>query len=110
MYNYNKNITVQIDILFSAKRPALLLNRKLPQNQPLFESYKKKFDELLSSKLPSKGKEFPKILGPKPTDKVCIVGAGPSGLHIALSLNNKGYQKIKIFEKQVDMVANPMIP
>ena len=99
MFIFYKKSCFVIHILFSARRPALLLDRKLPQNQPLFNSYKQKFEELLSSELPSKGKEFPKILGPKSTDKVCIVGAGPSGLHMALSLKDKGYQKIKIFEK-----------
>ena len=61
--------------------------------------YKTKFEQLLDSKVPSKGKEFPKIVGPRANDKVCIVGAGPAGLHMALSLKDKGYQKIKIFEK-----------
>ena len=61
--------------------------------------YQTKFEQLLDSKVPSKGKKFPKIVGPRENDKVCIVGAGPAGLHMALSLKDKGYQKIKIFEK-----------
>ena len=31
--------------------------------------------------------------------KVCIVGAGPSGVHMAMSLKDKGYGKVVVFEK-----------
>ena len=77
----------------------ILINTKFPEHQNLFDTYKQKFEQLLHEIVPTKGKEFPKIIGPKPADKVCIVGAGPAGLHMALSLKDKGYQKIKIFEK-----------
>ena len=71
----------------------------MPEQKVLFDKYKKKFEELLRVRVPSKGKKFPKVNGPRPADKVCIVGAGPAGIHMALSLKDKGYQKIKIFEK-----------
>ena len=48
---------------------------------------------------PPFGHSFPKITGPKPYEDVCIVGAGPAGIHMGLSLKNKGYKKIRIFEK-----------
>ena len=48
---------------------------------------------------PPLGHSFPKITGPKPYEDVCIVGAGPAGIHMGLSLKNKGYKKIRIFEK-----------
>ena len=32
--------------------------------------------------------------------KVCIIGAGPSGLSLADSLLQKGYTSIKVFEKE----------
>ena len=48
---------------------------------------------------PPFGHSFPKIKGPKPYEDVCIVGAGPAGIHMGLSLKNKGYKKIRIFEK-----------
>ena len=54
---------------------------------------------LVTSDLPPKGDPFPKINGPKPSDHVCIIGAGPAGIHMAVSLKEKGYQNIKIFEK-----------
>ena len=54
---------------------------------------------LLSAKLPSKGEPFPKIRGPAKDDQVCIVGAGAAGIHMAVSLKDKGYKKITIFEK-----------
>ena len=48
---------------------------------------------------PPLGHHFPSIIGPKPYEDVCIVGAGPAGIHMGLSLKNKGYKKIRIFEK-----------
>ena len=42
---------------------------------------------------------FPKINGPLKDDHVCIVGAGPAGIHMAVRLKDRGYQKITIFEK-----------
>ena len=79
--------------------PDTLLEEKFTENRNLFNTYKAKFFDLLNSTVPAKGKEFPKIIGPNPNDKVCIVGAGPAGLHMALSLKDKGYKKIRIFEK-----------
>ena len=32
-------------------------------------------------------------------DHVCIVGAGPAGIHMAVRLKDRGYRKITIFEK-----------
>ena len=80
-------------------RPEISIDLSFPEHQKLFGIYKSKFEKLLHSTVPSKGKEFPKIVGPKDDDKVCIVGAGPAGLHMALGLKDKGYQKVKIFEK-----------
>ena len=45
-----------------------------------------------------KGTKFPKISGPKPEDDVCIIGAGPAGIHMAVRLDELGYKKIRIFE------------
>ena len=55
--------------------------------------------KLLSAKVPTKGKPFPKINGPKLEDKVCIVGAGPAGIHMAVRLKDHEYKNIVIFEK-----------
>lgn len=46
-----------------------------------------------------KGEEWPKIAGPKESGRVCVVGAGPAGLHMALRLKQKGYTKVDILEK-----------
>ena len=54
---------------------------------------------MLQVDLPTKGDPFPKINGPKRREKVCIVGAGPAGVHMATRLKEKGFRKIKIFEK-----------
>ena len=54
---------------------------------------------MLEADLPSIGELFPKINGPIVTDRVCVVGAGPSGIHMAVSLRDRGYKNIRIFEK-----------
>ena len=46
-----------------------------------------------------KGAPFPRIPGPSPEDKVCIVGAGPAGLHMAVELRRRKYNNIVILEK-----------
>ena len=76
-----------------------MIDTKFSQHRGLLDEYKSKFEQLLSSTVPAKGKQFSRIIGPKPSDKVCIVGAGPAGIHMALRLKDKGYQRIKIFEK-----------
>ena len=55
--------------------------------------------KLLNVTIPPRGYSFPKIKGPKPHEDVCIVGAGPAGIHMALILKENGYKKIRIFEK-----------
>ena len=76
-----------------------LPNAKFPEHRDLFNTYKARFLELLNSTAALKGKDFPKIIGPNLNDKVCIVGAGAAGLHMALSLKDRGYKEIRIFEK-----------
>ena len=46
-----------------------------------------------------RGEPFPSIPGPSPSDRVCIVGAGASGIHMALMLKNRGYTDVTIYEK-----------
>ena len=46
-----------------------------------------------------KGKEWPKISGPQKDGRVCVVGAGPAGIHMALRLKEKGYTRVDILEK-----------
>ena len=54
---------------------------------------------LLETDVPSKGTPFPTIDGPKTDEKVCIVGGGPAGIHMAISLKERGFQNMIIFEK-----------
>ena len=55
--------------------------------------------ELIQEPQPAKGEPFPDINGPNPDDKVCIVGAGPAGIHMAQSLKKRNFEDIVIFEK-----------
>jgi hypothetical protein len=54
---------------------------------------------LLTVDVPPKGDVFPQVIGPNLQDHVCIVGAGPAGIHMALSLKDRGYKNVTIFEK-----------
>ena len=54
---------------------------------------------MYSSSFKTKGIPFPKIRGPDKEDKICIVGAGPAGIHMAAKLKNKNFENIKIFEE-----------
>ena len=46
-----------------------------------------------------KGKEWGKIGGPQKAGRVCVVGAGPAGVHMALRLKEKGYTRVDLLEK-----------
>ena len=52
---------------------------------------------LLDDDTPAKGEEWPQIPGLNTDDRVCIVGAGASGIHMAVSLKNKHYKDVKNF-------------
>ena len=54
---------------------------------------------LLKDNTPPKGIPFPRINGPRQNENVCIVGAGPAGIDMAVRLKDEGYSKITIFEK-----------
>ena len=79
--------------------PDILIDTTFSEHRNLFKIYRPKIDQLLRLTIPSKGNDFPNIIGPTSDDKVCIVGAGPAGLHMALSLKDKGYRKIRVLEK-----------
>ena len=49
--------------------------------------------------LPPKGEDFKKIKGPRKTDRIGIVGAGPAGVHMAFLLKEKGFLDVTIIEK-----------
>lgn len=57
-------------------------------------------NQLLSllSEEPPKGEPWPNIPGPLKSDRVCVVGAGASGVHMAASLKKRGFDKVVIFE------------
>ena len=54
---------------------------------------------LLEADRPTKGSPFPTIDGPRTHEKVCIVGAGPAGIDMAVRLKDKGFSNLTIFEK-----------
>ena len=59
----------------------------------------RELNNLLKINIHPKGEIFPDVIGPDRRDHVCIVGAGASGIHMALSLKDKGYKDVTIFEK-----------
>ena len=77
----------------------MVISKMFCQDQVVLTEAAKKLTELLRIDLPPKGEPFPKIKGPTPLDYVCIAGAGPAGVHMAISLKDRGYKNIKIFEK-----------
>jgi len=58
-------------------------------------------EQLLSllSPTPAVGQPWPSIPGPDLSDRVCIVGAGVSGVHMAVSLKKRNYENVVVFEK-----------
>eukprot|EP00092_Neocalanus_flemingeri_P108385 GFUD01139200.1.p1 GENE.GFUD01139200.1~~GFUD01139200.1.p1 ORF type:complete len:607 (-),score=105.93 GFUD01139200.1:135-1955(-) len=50
---------------------------------------------------PAVGEPWPIIPGPDLKDRVCIVGAGAAGIHMALSLKKKSYENVVVFEKSI---------
>eukprot|EP00105_Crassostrea_gigas_P041882 XP_019926030.1 PREDICTED: uncharacterized protein LOC109619713 [Crassostrea gigas] len=44
---------------------------------------------------------YPRVKGPKSVhDRIAIIGAGPSGLHMAYELKKRGFRNIVIFESR----------
>ena len=54
---------------------------------------------LLDKDFPAKGIPFPRIDGPRAHEKVCIIGAGPAGIDMAVRLKDKGFKNLTLFEK-----------
>ena len=78
--------------------PALLLLLATCQAQTDLDSTVATLRSLLEP-VPPQGLPFPRIRGPNTSDRVCIVGAGPAGVHMALSLKRRGYSNLTIYEK-----------
>ena len=51
---------------------------------------------LLETESPAVGAEWPRIPGPLPQDRVCVVGAGMSGVHMAARLKGLGYNDVRM--------------
>lgn len=88
-----------ISILKAIVILVMVIRITLCQDRSVISEAVETLTELFTIDLPPKGDPFPKINGPKPHEHVCIIGAGPAGIHMAISLKEKGYSNIKIFEK-----------
>lgn len=66
-------------------------------------SVQSKAKQLLSllDPTPALGEPWPNIPGPDLNDRVCIVGAGASGIHMATSLKKRNYKNVVVFEKSI---------
>ena len=49
---------------------------------------------------PALGEAWPTIPGPELDDRVCIVGAGAAGIHMAVSLKKRNYENVN-FKYQI---------
>ena len=71
------------------------ISNALDQKAILMGLYQK-----VKSPMEPRGYDFDPIPGPQSkSSKIGIVGAGMSGVHMAYSLKNLGYESVKIFEK-----------
>eukprot|EP00092_Neocalanus_flemingeri_P089300 GFUD01112994.1.p1 GENE.GFUD01112994.1~~GFUD01112994.1.p1 ORF type:complete len:612 (-),score=92.37 GFUD01112994.1:186-2021(-) len=50
---------------------------------------------------PAVGEPWPSIPGPDLKDRVCIIGAGASGIHMATSLKKRKYENVVVFERSI---------
>ena len=80
MFNANSRIVFKIP----------LFNLGMPENLEAVKGLMK----LLSGNVTPIGKPFPTMIGPKTNEKVCIVGAGPAGLHMAVELKSRNFTNL----------------
>ena len=50
---------------------------------------------LLTETARAVGAEWPRVPGPRPQDRVCVVGAGVAGVHMASRLKGLGYKDVR---------------
>ena len=41
----------------------------------------------------------PRVVGPGRKEQICVVGAGPAGVHMAYSLKKRGYSSVVVLER-----------
>ena len=73
-----------------------LLLYLLPLQPVLCQDLSAQAQQLLSllSPTPALGEPWPSIPGPAEQDRVCIVGAGAAGVHMAASLKKRGFGNV----------------
>ncbi len=80
--------------------PMCVLGQRSEQER-LLELAVNQLSSKISQPLPPKGIPFPSIPGPRcKADRIGVVGAGPSGTHMAYLLKQAGYDNVVIMEKE----------
>ena len=59
-------------------------------------------EHLASSPPPAPSPPPPLLSTPPPGERVCVVGGGPAGLHMALMLQDRGFTRVTIFERWLE--------
>ncbi len=79
---------------------AIVYDKVVQLVSDFFASELRRLSAKVERPLPARGIPFPRIDGPKcKNDRIGIVGAGPSGIHMAYSLKEEGFRNVKILEK-----------
>ncbi|XP_060072140.1 uncharacterized protein LOC132552013 [Ylistrum balloti] len=81
-----------------------ILEKRSHHNDSLSSSSSSSSEEEEEDYLGSSTSGFPYIKGPESfTDRIAIVGAGPSGVHMALKLKEAGFSDVTVFEKEEEV-------
>ena len=50
----------------------------------------------------------PRVVGPGRKEQICVVGAGPAGVHMAYSLKKRGYSSVVVLDSHYRGVVWPL--
>ena len=95
----NNRIQLSFGIIFLHTCVQVAISQQSWIQQLAISKIAQELEDLLAVDVSPKGDVFPQITGPNLQDHVCIVGAGPAGIHMALSLKDRGYKDVTILEK-----------
>ena len=95
------SVEKQCEAMSTTPFPVTLTTESEPPVDPAAAAAAAGLLALLETDSPALGAEWPRIPGPLPQDRVCVVGAGMSGVHMAARLKGLGYNDVIISISQV---------